>query len=103
MDVLPRFLLVFCCENAEHCAKVRLQGPEGMAAGKKLLDDLAKLNAEMAAHPTGPGVNCLHRRPADRRGELLHGHAHGLSVRGVESRSGTWREAGLHQDWPGSA
>ncbi len=46
MDVLPRFMLVFCCEKAEHCANVCLQGPEGIAAGKKLLEELDELNAE---------------------------------------------------------
>jgi hypothetical protein len=36
MDVIPRFLLVFCCEDAGHCAKFRLPGAEGMAAGVTL-------------------------------------------------------------------
>jgi hypothetical protein len=35
MDVIPRFLLVFCCEDAGHCAKVRLPGTEGLGCRKK--------------------------------------------------------------------
>jgi hypothetical protein len=35
MDVIPKLLLVFCCEDAGHCASVRLPGPEGLAAAKK--------------------------------------------------------------------
>ncbi len=67
MDVLPPFMLVFCCEKVEHCAKIRMQGPEGTAAGKRLLEDLAELNAELAAHLTGPGVRIV------STGDLLTG------------------------------
>jgi hypothetical protein len=67
MDVLPRFMLVFCCEKVEHCAKIRLQGPEGTTAGKRLLEELAELNAELAAHLTGPGVKLI------STGDLLTG------------------------------
>jgi len=47
---------MFCCDNNEHCVKVRQQGPAGVAAGKKLLSELAELNAEIATHLTGPRV-----------------------------------------------
>jgi hypothetical protein len=67
MDVLPRFMLVFCCEKVEHCVKIWMQGPEGTAAGKRLLVELAELNAELAAHLTGPGVRLI------STGDLLTG------------------------------
>ena len=90
MDVIPRFLLVFCCEDAGHCAKVRLPGAEGMAAGKKLLEDIAELNAEMAAHLTGPGVNFV------STGDLLTGVENSSMGTLMDSLYEVWNKDPVH-------
>jgi hypothetical protein len=80
LDVLPRFMLVFCCEKLEHCAKIRLRGLEGTAAGRRLLEELA----ELAAHLTGPGVKLI------STGDLLTGVS--------DSTKGTLMDA-LYETW----
>ncbi len=45
VDEFPRLLIIqCCCDNAAHCAKVRLPGADGVAAGKQILTDLRELN-----------------------------------------------------------
>ncbi len=41
MEVLPRFLLRPCCEYTGHCCNTRLLDTAGIAAGKRILHDLA--------------------------------------------------------------
>ncbi len=36
LDVLPRFLLIPCCEEEGHCISTRQPGPAGVEAGKKI-------------------------------------------------------------------
>ncbi len=59
LDVLPRFLLIPCCEEEGHCANTRQPGPAGVEAGKKLLEELADLNAQLAAHLSAPSVKFI--------------------------------------------
>jgi hypothetical protein len=90
MDIIPRFLLVFCCEDAGHCAKVRLPGAEGLAAGKKLREDIAELDAEMAAHLTGPGVNFV------STGDLLTGVENSSMGTLMDSLYEVWNQDPVH-------
>ncbi len=60
VDELPRLLIIqCCCDNAAHCAKVRLPGADGVAAGKLILTDLSELNALFAARFTSPTVRMV--------------------------------------------
>ncbi len=59
MEVLPRFLIMHCCDIASHCANVRQDRPAGTQACKKILTDLTELNALLAAHLTSPKVKLL--------------------------------------------
>ncbi len=58
-DVLLRLLIIQCCDHVAHCAKVRLPGADGVAAGKQILTDLRELNALFAAHFTSPTVRMV--------------------------------------------
>jgi hypothetical protein len=56
LDVLPRYLIVHCCDNQTHCVNVRRDAKSGTDACKKILTDLAELNALLAAHLTSGNV-----------------------------------------------
>jgi hypothetical protein len=90
LDVLPRFLLCFCCDNIEHCAKIRQQGPAGVAAGRKLLGKLAELNAEIAAHLTGPKVKFV------STGDLLTGVDDSSMGTLMDALYETWNQDVVH-------
>ncbi len=90
LDVLPRFLLCFCCDNREHCAKVRQQGPAGVAAGRKILGELAELNAEIAAHLTGPKVKFV------STGDLLTGVEDSSRGTLMDALYETWNQDAVH-------
>jgi len=90
LDVLPRFLLCFCCDNKEHCAKVRQQGPAGVAAGRKILGELGELNAEIAAHLTGPKVKFV------STGDLLTGVEDSSRGTLMDALYETWNQDAVH-------
>jgi hypothetical protein len=39
LDVLPRYLIVHCCDNQIHCVNVRRDGKSGTDACKKILTE----------------------------------------------------------------
>jgi len=90
LGVLPRFMLVFCCEKLEHCAEIRLQGPEGTAAGRRLLEELAELNADLAAHLTGPGIKLI------STGDLLTGVSYSTKGTLMDALYETWNLDPVH-------
>jgi hypothetical protein len=61
-----------------------------MAAGKKLLEDIAELNAEMAAHLSGPGVNFV------STGDLLTGVENSSMGTLMDSLYEVWNKDPVH-------
>jgi hypothetical protein len=61
-----------------------------MAAGKKLLEDIAELNAEMAAHLTGPGVKFV------STGDLLTGVENSSMGTLMDSLYEVWNRDPVH-------
>ncbi len=66
LDML-RFLLIPCCEEEGHCSTSCQPGPAEVEAGKKILEELAELNAQLAAHLSAPLVKFI------ATGDLLTG------------------------------
>jgi hypothetical protein len=53
MEIVPRFLLKACCEEALHCLNVRGNGSEAIDAARKILDDLSSLNDRIGDYMSG--------------------------------------------------
>jgi len=90
MDVLPRFLLIPCCEDVGHCINTRQPGPAGVEAGKKLLEELADLNAQLAAHLSGPKVKFI------ATGDLLTGVKDASMGTLMDTLYETWSKDPVH-------
>jgi hypothetical protein len=90
MEVLPRFLITHCCELATHCANVRLEGPAGTQACKKILSDLGELNALLAAHLTSPRIKMI------ATGDLLTGIKNATSGQLMDSMYNCWNLDPVH-------
>ncbi len=67
MEVLPRFLLRPCCDDTGHCSNTRLLDAAGIAAGKRILHDLADLNMKIANFLSASNVRYI------STGDLLAG------------------------------
>jgi hypothetical protein len=67
MEVLPRFLLRPCCDDTGHCSNTRLLDAAGIAAGKRILHDLADLNLKIADFLSASNVRYI------STGDLLAG------------------------------
>jgi hypothetical protein len=67
MEVLPRFLLRPCCEDTGHCSNTRLLDAAGIAAGKRILHDLADLNLKIADYLSASNIRYI------STGDLLTG------------------------------
>jgi len=92
MEVLPRFLIVHCCDTASHCANVRQDGPAGSQACKKVLTDLAELNALLAAHLTTQKVKMV------ATGDLLAGVKNASSGQLMDSMYSSWNQDPVHRE-----
>jgi hypothetical protein len=90
MEVLPRFLIMHCCDIASHCANVRREGPAGTQACKKILSDLAELNALLAAHLTTQKVKMV------ATGDLLAGVKNASSGQLMDSMYSSWNQDPVH-------
>ncbi len=90
MEVLPGFLIVRCCDNVAHCANVRQEGQDGTQACKKILSDLAELNALLAAHLTTPRVKMV------ATGDLLAGTKNASSGQLMDSMYNSWNIDPVH-------
>ncbi len=92
MEVLPRFLIMHCCDIATHCANVRQERPAGTQACKKILTDkdLAELNALLAAHLTSPKVKMV------ATGDHLAGVKNASSSQLMDSMYNCWNQDPVH-------
>jgi hypothetical protein len=90
LDVLPRFLLIPCCKEEGHCTNTRQPGPAGVKAGKKLLEELADLNAQLAAHLSAPKVKSI------ATGDLLTGVKDASMGTLMDTLYETWSKDPVH-------
>jgi hypothetical protein len=59
MEIVPRFLLMACCEEALHCLNIRGNGSEAIDAARKILDDLSGLNDRIGDYMAGNAVKMV--------------------------------------------
>jgi hypothetical protein len=90
MEVLPRFIIAHCCDNATHCTNVRQEGQAGTLACRKILADLADLNAMFGAHLTSPKVKMV------ATGDLLAGVNNDTSGQLMDSMYSSWNLDPVH-------
>ncbi len=90
LDVLPRFLLIPCYEEEGHCTNTRQPGPAGVEAGKKILEELADLNAQLAAHLFAPLVKFI------ATGDLLTGVKDASMGTLMDTLYETWSKDPVH-------
>ena len=90
LDVLPRFLLIPCCEDEGHCINTRQPSPAGVEAGKKILEELADLNAQLAAHLFAPLVKFI------ATGDLLTGVKDASMGSLMDTLYKTWSKDPVH-------
>ncbi len=90
MEVLPRFIIAHCCDNAAHCTNVRQEGQAGTLACRKILADLADLNAMFGAHLISPKVKMI------ATGDLLAGVKNATSGQLMDSMYSSWNLDPVH-------
>jgi hypothetical protein len=90
LDVLPRYLIVHCCDDQTHCVNVRRDGKTGMDACKKILTDLAELNALLAAHLTRGNVKMI------TTGDILTGIKNATSGQLMDCMYSSWNTDPVH-------
>jgi uncharacterized membrane protein YgcG len=90
LDVLPRYLIVHCCDNQAHCVNVRRDGRSGTEACKKILTDLAELNALLAAHLTSGNVKMI------ATGDILTGIKNATSGQLMDCMYSSWNTDAVH-------
>jgi hypothetical protein len=90
MEVLPRFIIAHCCDNAAHCTNVRQEGQAGTLACRKILADLADLNAMFGAHLTSPRVKMV------ATGDLLAGVKKATRGQLMDSMYSNWNLDPVH-------
>jgi hypothetical protein len=92
MEVVPRFLLRPCCEDLTHCINTRQLDSAGVAAGKRILHDLADLNVRMADYLTGSNVRYI------STGDLLAGADNCSMGELMDSLYSCWSSDPVHGD-----
>jgi hypothetical protein len=90
LDVLPRYLIDHCCDDQTHCVNVRRYGKTGMDACKKILTDLAELNALLAAHLTSGNVKMI------ATGDILTGIKNATSGQLMDCMYSSWNTDPVH-------
>jgi hypothetical protein len=92
MEVVPRFLLRPCCEDLTHCTNTRQLDSAGVAAGKRILHDLADLNVRMAEYLSGSNVRYI------STGDLLAGADNCSMGELMDSLYSCWSSDPVHGD-----
>jgi hypothetical protein len=90
LDVLPRYLIVHCCDNLTHCVNVRRDGKSRTDACKKILTDLAELNALLAAQLTSGNVKMI------ATGDNLTGIKNATSGQLMDCMYSSWNTDPVH-------
>jgi hypothetical protein len=90
MEVLPRFIIAHCCDLVTHCRNVRQEGQAGTLACRRILADLADLNAMFGAHLTSARVKMI------ATGDLLAGVKNATSGQLMDSMYSSWNLDPVH-------
>jgi hypothetical protein len=92
MEVLPRFLLRPCCDDTGHCSNTRLLDAAGIAAGKRILHDLADLNMKIADFLSASNVRYI------STGDLLAGSDNASMGDLMDALYTSWSKDSVHGD-----
>jgi hypothetical protein len=92
MEVLPPFLLRPCCEDTGHCSNTRLLDAAGIAAGKRILHDLADLNLKIADYLSASNVRYI------STGDLLAGSDNATMGELMDALYTSWSKDPVHGD-----
>jgi hypothetical protein len=92
MEVLPRFLLCPCCDDNGHCSNTRLLDAAGIAAGKRILHDLADLNLKIADYLSASNVRYI------STGDLLAGSDNASMGDLMDALYTSWSKDPVHGD-----
>jgi hypothetical protein len=92
MEVVPRFLLRPCCEDPTHCSNTRQLDSTGVAAGKRILHDLADLNMKMADYLSASNVRYI------STGDLLAGSDNCTMGELMDALYSCWSTDPVHGD-----
>jgi hypothetical protein len=92
MKVVPRFLLRPCCDEPTHCINTRQLDSAGVAAGKRILHDLADLNVRMAEYLAASNVRYI------STGNLLAGADNCTMGELMDSLYSCWSKDPVHGD-----
>ncbi len=90
LDIIPRFLLVACCDLADHCSNVRGNNDAAVDAPKKILDDLAGLNVRIGEFFSDRSVKML------PTGDFLTEMQHSSKEELMDSLYETWFTDSVH-------
>ena len=90
LDIVPRFLLTYCCELESHCSNVRGNSDAALDATRKVMDDLASLNARIGDFFSERSVKML------PTGDFLTGMQHSSKEELMDSLYETWFTDPVH-------
>jgi hypothetical protein len=90
MEIVPRFLLVACCDLAGNCSNVRSNNDAAIEATRKVLDDLAVLNVRVVKFFSERSVKML------STGDLLTGLQHSSNEELMDALYETWFVDAVH-------
>ena len=91
MEVVPRFLHRPCCEEPTHCSNTHQLDSAGVAAGKRILHDLADLNVRMVEYLSASNVRYI------STGDLLTGDNSTMGEL-MDSLYSCWSKDPVHGD-----
>jgi hypothetical protein len=92
MEIVPQFLLRPCCEEPTHCINTRQLDSAGVAAGKRILHDLADLNMRMADYLSASNIRYI------STGDLLAGSDNSTKVELMDALYSCWSTDLVHGD-----
>jgi hypothetical protein len=90
LNIVPRFLLTYCCDLASHCSNVRGNSDAALDATRKVMDDLASLNARIGEFFSERSVKML------PTGDFLTGMQHSSKEELMDSLYETWFTEPVH-------
>ncbi len=92
MEVVPWFLLRPCCDEPTHCSNTRQLDSARVAAGKRILHDLADLNVRMAEYFSASNVRYI------STGDILVGADNCTMGELMDSLYSCWSKDPVHGD-----
>jgi hypothetical protein len=90
LDIVPRFLLTYCCDLVSHCSNVRGNSDSALDATRKVMDDLASLNVRIGEFFSERSVKMF------PTGDFLTGMQHSSKEELMDSLYETWFTDPVH-------